>query len=107
MKFNEDFPMGIPRRGPVSLESLDTRVTALEGLVETVRLDMANAVREIQANTALTEDIHGNTADIVEVMQDVKVLVKWGKRLARPVAYVFAFGIAISVFYKTGKWVWP
>jgi len=55
----------------LSLETLDVRVSALEeGLGE--------AVREIQANTRLTEEIHGDTKDIIEA-------VKWmstTKRLA-------------------------
>ncbi len=91
----------------VSLETLDQRVAALEEGMEAFRHDLGEAVREIQANTALTEDIHGDTADIVEVMSDIKVMVKWGKRLWRPMLVFVGFIGASLVYMKTGEWHWP
>lgn len=102
--------MTTPRRrkhDEVSLETLDLRVMALEDGFEQMRDDIGGARREILANTRLVEEIHGNTADIVEVMSDLKVLFKWGKRLAKPAAYVFALGASAYVYLKTNKWVWP
>lgn len=78
----------------VSLETLDLRVTALEAGMESIRHDLTQTVSEIQANTRLTEEVHGNTAELIQAMGDLKVLGRWGKRLAIAAkygTYVLAF----------------
>lgn len=56
----------------VTLETLDVRVTALEEGMHAVRKDMADAVREIQSNTALTEQIQGTVEELTEEHRSLK-----------------------------------
>jgi hypothetical protein len=64
----------LPRRrvsDVVTLETLDTRVTALEEGYENVRLVLSTTVSELQSNTRLTEDVHGQSAAMVERMEAI------------------------------------
>lgn len=91
----------------LSLETLDTRVTALEGVMESFQLQIVEVGREVKANTRLTEDIHGNTADLVEAIGDLKVFGRWGRRFAtfaRYGSYVLIFIGAVWALLKTGTW---
>lgn len=74
-----------PRRRSefVTVETLDVRVTALEEGMHAVRRDMADAVREIQSNTRLTEEIQGSVETIVDA-------VKWLSTTKRLLVVVFA-----------------
>lgn len=47
----------------VTLETLDTRVAALEDGYEMIRHTLANTVNELRAATALVEDVHGAVFD--------------------------------------------
>jgi hypothetical protein len=67
----------------VTVETLDVRVTALEEGLHGVRKDMADVTREIQSNTALTEQIQGSVETIVDA-------VKWLSTTKRLLLVVFA-----------------
>lgn len=80
------------------IDGLVTRMDSVERWMEGFKLQMNNVGEEVRANTRLTEEIHGNTSELVETMADLKTLGRWGKRAAifsKYVAYVVAlFGAA-------------
>jgi hypothetical protein len=63
--FNADDERPVRER----LRSLETRMGSAELWMDDFRLKWADAVREIRQNTALTEEIHGDTKDIVEAVK--------------------------------------
>lgn len=62
----EDF-----RRGDVTLETLDTRVSALEEGYHDLRRQITDTANEVRANTRLTEEIHGEVGTLQESMTAV------------------------------------
>lgn len=56
----------------VTVGTLDVRVTALEEGLHGVRKDVADASREIQSNTALTEQIQGAVEELKESHSDLR-----------------------------------
>lgn len=95
------------RKDFLTLEALDTRVTALEGVMEDFKLQISDVGNEVRANTRLTEEIHSNTADLVEAIGDLKAFGRWGKRFAsfaRYTSYVLIFIGSVWALIKTGTW---
>jgi hypothetical protein len=82
-------------------------VTALEGWAEDLKLQLIDVAAEVKANTRLTEDIHGDTAALVEFAGDLKVFSRWGKRLGTFAKYatpVLLFFGAVWALITTGHW---
>lgn len=48
-----------------SLETLNTRVSALEERMDVFDFEQRQIKAELQSNTALTEEIHGDTKELV------------------------------------------
>lgn len=80
----------------VSLETLDLRVAALEDGMEEMRLQVSSAVSEIQASTALVEEIHGDTKGLVEFAAKADALWEMAKQRVKQ----FKSGSA-----SLGKWL--
>jgi len=92
------------------LDSLELRVTAIEEGMQVIRLEMKHAASELQENTFLTEEIHGNTQTIIEAVKATAALwnfaTRWGKRLAvfmKYVGYVAGGFAAVWAFLKVWK----
>jgi hypothetical protein len=110
------------------LAGLKTRVKSVEEWMEAFKLQMTNAVNEIQANTAITEQTQGRTEEIYDFLAParnffralgaisnfglrvgkgfVRVLEFLG-RLSTPVAWIVALCIAAIAYMKTGHWEMP
>lgn len=101
------------RRSDTNYKSLGERVTILEDRMEKFEHDLGDARREIKSNTELTEEIHGQSAEMYEAFttarNGVRVLaslgngVMWvaerGKHLV-----IFLLGLAALVtLARTGK----
>lgn len=69
-----------------NVAALALRVTALEQRMEQFEDELRVNTVELRSNTALTEQIHGNTEDIIAAVQATKAFwdfaSKWGKRFA-------------------------
>jgi hypothetical protein len=78
------------------IDAMHTRVAALEQWAEGFKLQMNDAVNEIQANTRLTEEIHSNTHELIETMADLKALGRWGRRAATASKYAASFVALIA-----------
>lgn len=59
------------RRGDLTLETLDTRVSALEEGYHDLRRQITDAANEVRANTRLTEEIHGEVGTLQDSMSAV------------------------------------
>jgi hypothetical protein len=104
-----------------NVASLAIRVDALERRMETVEIEVRNNNRELAANTALTEEIHGNTADMAEMFKATRngfrmlagagnlglKALETGGKIARPMFWIVAVGIATVAYVKTGTWTMP
>lgn len=121
----DDFPH--ERRAP-SLRALDTRLRAVESWMDSFRLEMGNVASEVQANTRLTEEIHGKTEEMYGIFDTARngfnvlasignFLVRVGQygvraleflgRIARPVFWVAAIASASWAWWKTGAFAMP
>lgn len=49
--------------------SLETRMDSAEEWLEGFKLQVTDVRNEVRANTALTEEIHGDTKDIIEAVR--------------------------------------
>jgi hypothetical protein len=78
------------------IDAIHTRLIAVEGWMEAVKLQMMDVGNEVKANTRLTEDIHSNTHELIETMADLKVLGRWGKRAAIGAKYLTYIGGVIA-----------
>jgi hypothetical protein len=58
------------------IDSLVMRVNALEQWMEDFKLKWADTVNEIKANTRLTEEIHGDTKDIIDAVRWISTTKK-------------------------------
>jgi hypothetical protein len=89
------------------IDSLATRMDAVEQWAESFELKMSDVGNEVKANTALTEEIHGKTDDIFQIVTAArgafKVLDAAGK-LAKPLIYVGGFAAAVWALLSTGHW---
>lgn len=70
------------------LDALVTRMDAVERWMEGFKLQMTEVGAEVKANTRLTEEIHGDTKDLVEAM-------RWVGTTRRYV--IHACGIVVAV----------
>jgi hypothetical protein len=109
------------RNSDANVASLALRVDALERRMETVELEVRTNNREIAANTALTEEIHGNTADMAEMFKATRngfrmlagaanfglKALETGGKVARPLFWMVAVGVAVVAYVKTGTWTMP
>lgn len=84
------------RADVVSLETLDLRVAAIEEWREAFVHDFQRYTTELQSNTALTEEIHGDTKGLVVFATEVERL--WTVAKARIAAFKRGS-------YATGKWL--
>lgn len=81
-----------------NVAALALRVTSLELRMEQFEDQLRVNTVELRSNTRLTEEIHGNTEDIIAAVQATKAFwdfaSKWGKRFAifsRYAGYVLGF----------------
>lgn len=77
------------RKSDVNWNGLHQRVQILEEWKETFSHDFNELKAEVRSNTKLTEEIHGNTTDIVEA-------VKWLSTTKKLVLVIFASVTGIS-----------
>lgn len=85
------------RRGTdPNVAALALRVTALEERMEQFDAGLQRNTIELRANTALTEKIHGNTEDIVAIVQGLKVFAVVSKYATYIVGFVAA---ALALFH--------
>lgn len=110
------------------IDALTTRVTALEGWMEDFNLKWADTVSEIQANTRLTEDIHGRSDEMYEFLlpavnffkllgaigtgcirvgRFIVAVVEFLGQLAKPIFWIAAISAAMWAWWKTGSWSMP
>lgn len=95
-----DAPHNFDRRtSDPNIAALALRVDALERRMETFSHEQRQITTALESNTRLTEDIHGNTADIVEAMSDLKVLGRWGKRIAIVSKYIGIVAGAVAAVW--------
>lgn len=81
------------------LDEGDARMTRIEGDVAAVRSDL-------KANTAATQAVATNTAELVEMFQAMKGALKvlnWIGSWAKPLAYVIGLGTAALGFWTAVK----
>lgn len=77
------------RKSDVNWDGMHRRVSILEKWKETFSHDFNELKSEVQSNTRLTEEIHGNTMDIVQA-------VKWLSTTKKLVLVIFASVTGIS-----------
>lgn len=101
--------------------ALNTRLTSVEQWMDSFKAQMTDAVSEIQANTALTEDIHGKTNDMFEIFDTARAwfrfagkvgsgcmwVIETGGKLAKPLFWIGAIFAAAYTFLRTGTWAMP
>src|SRR4051812_10008715 len=84
------------RSTDANVAALAVRVNAFESWAE--RLEV-----EVKSNTRLTEEVHGNTAEIVELFKASKdffeFTARWGKRVAIFAKYVSYIAGAIAAVW--------
>lgn len=100
---------------------LSTRVTALETRMEVVEFEVKNTNREIAANTALTEEIHGQTSEMWEIFDTAKMgfrfmgkvgsagmwFVERGGKLCMGILAIAGCTYAAILWVKTGHFTLP
>ena len=59
------------------IDALLTRMDSVEKWMEAFKLQMTDVGNEVKANTRLTEEIHGDTKDIIEAMRWVNTTRKY------------------------------
>ena len=101
--------------------SLNLRVSALESRMECVELEVQNNNRELAANTALTEEIHGKTFEMYEIFDSTRNgfrmignignfglrVIELGGKVAKPLLWIVALGAAGVAWVKTGTFTVP
>lgn len=109
------------RYSDVNWLSLSQRMGALEGRVEVLEKNTRDNNRELKANTELTEQIHGQTAEMYEIFEPARngfrmigaignfglKCIETGGKVAKPLVWIVALGAACLAWYKTGTWTWP
>lgn len=70
------------------IDGIDARLKSVEGWAENFEIKMVDVGIEVKANTRLTEEIHGNTMELVELGRWVKT----SRRYA-----ISACGVVIAV----------
>lgn len=109
------------RSSDANVASLSFRVERLEDRMESVEDQVRNNNRELAANTALTEDIHGKTADMFEIFDATRngfrmigsignfglKVIETGRKFAKPLFWIVAVTIASVTYAKTGAWTMP
>jgi len=113
---------GYNRRGTdLNVASLSLRVGVLETRMATVESDLKINTTELKANTRLTEEIHGQSAEIFELFKaarngfrmltgignfGLRVVEITGK-YAMPLFWIVALIAALVMYVKTGSWRMP
>ena len=59
---------------------------------------------KLDANTAMTEKLASDTAELVVMWQDAGVFFKWMRRLGGAIAWVSKVAIAIGALYGIGHY---
>jgi len=59
---------------------------------------------KLDANTAMTEKLASDTAELVVMWQDAGVFFKWMRRLGGAIAWVSKIAIAIGALYGIGHY---
>jgi hypothetical protein len=59
---------------------------------------------KLDANTAMTEKLASDTAELVVMWQDAGVFFKWMRRLGGAIAWVSKIAIAIGSLYGIGHY---
>lgn len=104
-----------------NFDALNIRVSALETRMEGVELEVKNSNRELAANTALTEDIHGKTYEMYEIFDSTRNgfrmlgnvgdfglrAIEFGGKLAKPLLWIAALGVGAAAWVKTGNFTLP
>jgi hypothetical protein len=63
-----------------------------------------NIEEKLDANTAMTEKLASDTAELVVMWQDAGVFFKWMRRLGGAIAWVSKIAIAIGTIYGIGHY---
>lgn len=82
----------MPPENPSAHQRIDAilpRISALEGWMEDFKLQMTDVGNEVKANTTLTEEIHGDTKDIIEA-------VRWMSTTRRYLVHGCAVVVAVA-----------
>ena len=104
-----------------NFDSLNIRVSALESRMESVEFEVKSNNRELEANTALTEQIHGKTFEMWEFFDSTRngfrmigkigdfglKVIEFGGKLAKPLLWIAAFTVAAAAWVKTGSFTLP
>lgn len=104
-------PHNFDRRGTdPNVSALAVRVTVLEQRMERFDDALRQNTVELKSNTRLTEEIHGNTEDIIEAVKATKAFwefaSRWGKRFAifaKYASYVVGLGVAVLTWLHLKK----
>lgn len=83
------------------IDAMLPRIASLEQWAEGFKLQMTDVANEVKANTRLTEEVHGNTSELIETMADLKVLGRWGKRAAMGAKY-----LTYLLGFLAAWWAW-
>lgn len=110
------------------IRGIKTRLDSVESWMDGFKTQMLNAVNEIQANTALTEQTQGRTEEIYEFLAPARnffralggmadlglragricvAVIEFLGRLAKPLFWLIAIGAASFAYFKTGHWDMP
>lgn len=71
------------------IDALVPRIAAVEEWMEGFKLQMTDVSNEVQANTRLTEEIHGDTKEIIEA-------VRWMGTTKKYLIHFSGFVIAVA-----------
>lgn len=99
----DDFGNVVP---PASVRSINKRLEDGDLRMSRIEDDVAAVRVELQANTAATQAVATNTAEIVELIQAMKGALKvlnWIASWAKPMAYIVALGTAAVGFWTAIK----
>lgn len=86
----------------------DVRMQRIEGDVATLRAQLEALRGELAGNTQATQEVVGNTRDLVDLFQSFKGAINvlnWIGKLARPIGYIAAAGAALLGLWEAAKGV--
>lgn len=91
-----------------TLDTLHTRVRALEERMETFDFEQRQIKSELQSNTRLTEDIHGDLAGIVEFVREVRhhadCMIRRSARIGKWLTATCGGGAALITLARVMGW---
>lgn len=89
-----------------ALDHGDKRMNTLTDEITAVKLEQAEFRRLLKENTAATNSIKADTAELVEAFHSFKGAMKvleWIGKAAKPVGYIVGFCASVTAFWTAMK----